>query len=318
MIVAVKVDDGGSERREVRAKAYLRQVRSPDLNAWHGAVDPRTWAALGRISARERATPAELLRAREVIARGRRDGRFLATLPRSGTNWLIALIESSINLHHGLDGDYDLVPDYFVSGDPGWKPRGHRHFWPASLQSVIHAVGTTPTVADPVILGGHYPIVRGTTDLAGSGRPAALVRDLVEAVESQIHKVHRDGSVAQIERVRSMAMESVGFVEHWQAMAARRGSDVLVLRFEDLVADPGTSLQRISDHWSLDLDASSIGTAIELSDRRRMTAKTGDDRTNVRVTIDVPVVDPMLAAVVRDVIRSSSLDGAFGYAPPED
>ena len=89
-------------------------------------------------------------------------------------------------------------------------------------------------------------------------------------------------------------------------------------RFEDLVADPGTCLQRISDHWSLDLDASSIGTAIELSDRRRMTAKTGDDRSNVRVTIDVPAVDPTLAAVVRDVIRSSSLDGAFGYAPPED
>lgn len=272
----------------MRAKAYLRQVRSPDLNAWHGAVDPRTWAALGRIAVRERATPAQLVRAREVISRGRRDGRFLATLPRSGTNWLIALIESSINLHHGLDGDYDLVPNYYVSGDPGWKPRG------------------------------HYPIVRGTTDLAGSGRPVALVRELGAAVESQIHKVQRDGSVAQIERVRSLAMKSVGFVEHWQAMAARRGSDVLVLRFEDLIADPGTSLQRVSDHWSLDLDASAIGQAIELSDRRRMTAKTGDDRTNVRVTIDVPDVDPTLAAVVREVIRSSSLDGAFGYAPLDD
>ena len=207
---------------------------------------------------------------------------------KAEVDWLIALIESSINLHHGLDGDYDLVPNYYVSGDPGWKPRG------------------------------HYPIVRGTTDLAGSGRPVALVRELGAAVESQIHKVQRDGSVAQIERVRSLAMKSVGFVEHWQAMAARRGSDVLVLRFEDLIADPGTSLQRVSDHWSLDLDASAIGQAIELSDRRRMTAKTGDDRTNVRVTIDVPDVDPTLAAVVREVIRSSSLDGAFGYAPLDD
>lgn len=256
-------------------------------------------------------------RAREVVRKGRRDGRFLATLPRSGTNWLVAMVESALNLSHGEDGDYDLVARYFASGDEGWKPRGARHYWPNSMLSLVFAARTSPApIPETVVIGAHFPITHGITDLGASGRPVVLVREPVAAFESLLQKEQRRAPVTP-QRAMALARAFVTYFDYWSEIERRRGGDVLVVRFEDLCVDAAGQLRGIAAHWSLMLSDSTIDRAVELCSRDRMAAKAAGDTSNVRVSLEPASVDPVLLEQGVGIL-SDHLDAPFGYeiVPP--
>jgi hypothetical protein len=230
------------------------------------------------------------------------------------------MLDSAYNLDLGLDGDFDYVPDYWPTGDPGWDPHGRRLVWPVAALSLTHAVqlyGDRPLPEVPV-LGSHYPISRGIHPLDHGGRPVVLVRNPTPAIRSLL--VMRDVTDPAHEHpaVR-MAGNYVRFFHHWaRQLEVDRTGRILLVRYEDLEADPAASVRAISEHWDLGLGDASIANAVALCARERMAAKAGADPRNTRVSSEERApVDPELLARLDRILREE-LRESLGYELPGD
>jgi hypothetical protein len=298
------------------ARRFAREVRTPDLRVWHGVADPRSWSTAAGIRRRLHPSVADMRRVVRIARTGRDGGRYLATLPRSGTNWLSTMLDSAYNLELGLDGDFDYVRDYWPTGDPGWAPHGRRLVWPVAALSLTQAVQRygDRDVPDLPVLGSHFPLTRGIHPLDVGGRPVVLVRHPAPAIRSLVHMRGTDDPEAHERRALRLARDDVRFFAHWaRAIDADRAGRILLVRYEDLTGDPAGELARVSDHWELGLSSGAVAGAVDLCSQAAMAAKAGSDPANTRVRVaEPPPVDERLAERLDAILRDELCD-PLGY-----
>lgn len=110
---------------------------------------------------------------------------------------------------------------------------------------------------------------------------------------------------------------SVGRVERFFSIWEQRLADpatadrTLVLRYEDMRADPAAALVRIGRHWDLDVDAATWAEAAQRCSWDAMAEVAGDRSGTARISLErVELPDDM-----DDAIRSQveGVGTSFGY-----
>lgn len=298
------------------ARAYARSLRSPAQNRWYGDLDPRSWrVALRQARVRHLGT-TDLRRGIEVVRAGRRSGRYLCSLPRSGTNWLLTTLSCAAVLHDGGSGTYHLVPDRTPAGHDEWVVDGPRHWWPAVPTSFANALANSRDVevGHPLWFVSHDPVEQGLIDHRRA-RPVILVRRPLDAARSLAHMVDLDDALHRPNGLDLAFRRVPRYFGVWEHRLADPGfaARALVLRYEELRDDPLDGLLRIDRHWELGIGAATWEEAARRCSWDEM-ARRAEDRTD---THRISVRAAELPVEVTDHLEQlcAPLGRGFGYAP---
>jgi cation:H+ antiporter len=193
----------------------------------------------------------------------------LVTGMNSGTHWVTVMLATAIAKQHGLE-----LPKYF-----SFTAAGHLVGIPSAL---VHRPGI------PAIALSHnhpaaplsWPIVRRLVPIP---RQVVLVRDIREVLISAYVKWMPNREIPFSEFVRGDPTNRrgylcdvwwyVSYLNRWGDVKACAPEETLVVRYEDMVAEPALWLRRMSDHFGLNLGERAIETALMLRDKSAVLAK---------------------------------------------
>jgi len=213
---------------------------------------------------------------------------FLVTGKNSGTHWLKFMLSCALATQYGVPAprhSSGQEADAIIS-HPKWPQRYPRLPKIGSSHSIPSIVFAWPWFAPIVPM---RPIV-------------VLVRDIRSAMTSHYVKWQNEYQVQFAsyvrgdptgERYRADVWWYVHFFNRWGDLARAHPQTVLVVRYEDLQADPGACLRRVATHMRLDLDESSVAAALRVTTRDAMRALL--DPAGREVII--PLADATLTAV---------------------
>ncbi|HWJ64888.1 MAG TPA: hypothetical protein VNS19_23155 [Acidimicrobiales bacterium] len=276
------------------ARAYARSLRRPKSNTWYGDYDPRSWRVAATQIREQHLGIDDVRRAGSILRSARSSGRYLCALPRSGTNWLFAMINGAMSLHHGGDGTFELVPDRTPAGDDEWVFAGPRYGWPALPRGFAMALAKDADrpVGETVFLYGHEPLPQGLLDYRRS-RPVVSVRDPFAAASSLVLKDGLEWTLAEPGRLEAAADRVERFFSVWEQRLAdpATAERSVVLVYEQLREDPLAGLLAVNRLWALGIDQRTWEDAIERCSWRSMEQVVGERRDTMRISlgaVDLP------------------------------
>lgn len=228
---------------------------------------------------------------------------FLATAKNSGTHWLRYMASHAI-AHH-----LNLPPPTHSSGPDSDVFIGHpKH---ARVHPAAPRIGSSHNIPSRLIA----PLVKA--GLVRLPPTVVLVRGIPQALLSYYVKWRDEyplGTLAEFLRrpppgVRKIddAWWFIRFFNRWGELAAALPSRVLVLRFEDLQADPGEGVRRAWAHWGVSLTDADVAAAVAVSGREAV-ARSLDPTYGETI---VPDADKR-EAVALSVEDKAHLAGLFG------
>ncbi|MCB1038630.1 MAG: hypothetical protein KDA94_03715 [Acidimicrobiales bacterium] len=284
-------------------RGYLRSLRSPKSNTWYGDLDPRSWRVVVGQARERHLGIGDLRRGAAIVRATRSSGRYLCTLPRSGTNWLFAMLECGLTLSDGGEGSFVLAPDRTPAGDDEWVFDGARYAWPALPRGLAHALAVDRgrAVGEPTFMYGHEPLPQGLLDYRRC-RPVVTVRDPFSAAASQARKDGVEHLLAEPRRLVSVADRIERFLTVWDRRLAdpSMGSRALVVRYEDLRADPLSNLILIDRHWGLGVDDAVWGEAVARCSWEAMEQAAGTRRDTARISLGATDLPPEMAEYLHE------------------
>jgi hypothetical protein len=218
----------------------------------------------------------------------RRVHGFLVTGKNSGTHWLKFMLSCALAVQHGVP------PPSHSSGRDADAIISHPS-WPQRYPQIPH-IGSSHTIPS---IAFTWPWLTRAVPF----RPVVvLVRDVRSAMASHYVKWQNEYQVPFAdfvrgdpsgERYRADIWWYMHFFNRWGDLARAHPAAVLVVRYEDLKADPEACLRRVAAHMQLDLHDGAIATALRFGGRDAM--RTLLDPTNAEIII--PPDDAALAAV---------------------
>jgi hypothetical protein len=194
---------------------------------------------------------------------------FLATAKNSGTHWLRFMAS------HAIAHRLKLPPPETSSG-------------PRSDAFIGHPKHDRAHVRAPRIGSSHNIPSRLITVAAEAGMlvvppTVVLVRDPREALASYYVKwadAYGLGTFSEFLRRPAPGRKKVDdvwwfvrFFNRWGALAAALPDRVLVLKHEELKADPGAGVRRLWAHWGVRLDSADVAAAVAVSTKQAVAAK---------------------------------------------
>ena len=190
------------------------------------------------------------------------DGNLITGM-NSGTHWVTVMLATAIAKHHGL-----ALPKYFSFTAAG------------DLVGIPSALVRRPGIPAIALSHNHpaaplaWPIVR---KLAPIPKQVVLVRDIREVMISAYVKWFPEREIPFSDFVRGDPTNRRGYLcdvwwymsylNRWGDVKAGAPDETLVVRYEDMVAEPALWLRRISDHFGLALSDRAIETALTLRDK---------------------------------------------------
>ena len=193
----------------------------------------------------------------------------LVTGMNSGTHWVTVMLATAIAKHHGL-----ALPKYFSFTAAG------------DLVGIPSALVRRPGIPAIALSHNHpaaplaWPIVRKLVPIP---KQVVLVRDIREVMVSAYVKWFPEREIPFADFVRGDPTNRRGYLcdvwwymsylNRWGDVKASAPDETLVVRYEDLVAEPAFWLRRISDHFGLDLGDRAIEAALTLRGKDAALAK---------------------------------------------
>jgi Sulfotransferase family/Sodium/calcium exchanger protein len=213
----------------------------------------------------------------------------LVTGMNSGTHWVTVMLATAIAKHHGL-----ALPKYFSFTAAG------------DLVGIPSALVRRPGIPAIALSHNHpaaplaWPIVRKLVPIP---KQVVLVRDIREVMISAYVKWFPEREIPFSDFVRGDPTNRRGYLcdvwwymsylNRWGDVKAGAPDETLVVRYEDMVAEPALWLRRISDHFDLSLTDRAIEAALTFRDKDAVVAKR-DPKDTERV-----VAPPEAKAAVR-------------------
>jgi hypothetical protein len=239
-------------------------------------------------------------------------------MPRSGTNWLIAMLCSGLSIADGNEGRFTLEPHRTLAGDDEWVFDGPRHWWPGLPETLIAALvqDRHVEIGLPLFSVTHDPLEKGFID-ARSARPVVTVREPIAAARSLAHMSDPDWILAEPRRLAAYFGRVPQFFQRWEErlLDPEMRSRMLVITYEDLRRDPAAALVQIAAHWDLPVDPAIWPRAAELCSWDAMAglARERPDTTRISVTRT-----GALPQVIEDHITETctGVGAVFGYESP--
>ena len=194
---------------------------------------------------------------------------FLVSMHQSGTHWLKHMLATAIAARHELPPPRYSHANDFIGGvyDPRMHARGPRL---VSSHSIPHLLLASRWLRRRVRLPPYVVLVR---DIRGS---------LVANYEKW--KQHYGCSFSEFlrgdmsgKRFNNDLWWCMRFCNAWGRIAQRFPEQTLVVRYEDLRADPLPTLMRVDEFWRLQLGAAALMLGVTQSSKERMAAKHDPD-----------------------------------------
>jgi hypothetical protein len=186
---------------------------------------------------------------------------FLVTGKNSGSHWLKFMLSAGLAQLHGLP-----LPSFStgqaaddIIGHPS-RPRRHTGI---PLIGTSHSIPSALHRFVPRFLARRPPIV-------------VMVRDIDAALQSNYRKWHREynappAAFAQGDPAGRRFVADVWWYVHlfnrWGAWAAADPARILIVRYEDLQADPALWVPRVASHLGLGFDAAARATALSFTSK---------------------------------------------------
>jgi hypothetical protein len=237
---------------------------------------------------------------------------FLVTAKNSGTHWLRHM------LSHALAAHFDLPPPEKSSGEASDDFIGHPRRpprWPGTPR-----IGSSHNIPSRLLAS---PALRR---IAPQPPTVVLVRDLKEALLSFYVKWKDDYGVTLAEfvhgdpsgkRFRGDVWWYVQFFNVWGEIARRFPEQTLVVRYEDLQADPAGVIARIGRHYGIGFGETALEKAVAVSGRDAVKSKLDAEGQRVvsdtsrRAAIRYTAEDHAVLDAILD--RRLKYDFGYGY-----
>jgi cation:H+ antiporter len=196
------------------------------------------------------------------------DGNLITGM-NSGTHWVTVMLATAIAKHHGL-----ALPKYFSFTAAG------------DLVGIPSALVRRPGIPAIALSHNHpaaplaWPILRKLVPIP---KQVVLVRDIREVMVSAYVKWFPEREIPFSDFVRGDPTNRRGYLcdvwwymsylNRWGDVKAGAPDETLVVRYEDMVAEPALWLRRISDHFELNLSDRAIEAALTLRDKDAANAR---------------------------------------------
>jgi hypothetical protein len=237
---------------------------------------------------------------------------FLVTAKNSGTHWLRFMLSAAIAHHTGLPApEHSSGPnsDTFI-GHPKHAPK-HPTAPRIGSSHNIPSRAIAPQVAAGVL--SLPPLV-------------VLVRDPREALASYFVKwreAYDLGSLPEFLRRPAPGKRKIDdvwwfirFFNRWGEVAQVLPERVMIVRHEDVAADPGAAVRRIWAHWGVELTDADVAAAVAISDRKSLARKLdpsyGEAIVPDRARREAATLSPVDEAYLAELFRRH-LKHSFGY-----
>jgi hypothetical protein len=235
----------------------------------------------------------------------------------SGTHWLKYMLSHALAAQHGLP------PPRHSSGPTADDFIGHPR-WP-QRHDALPRIGSSHNLPSRLFAWGP---VRRCFDLPPT---VVLVRDVKQAMLSHYVKWRHKLDLPLSDYVRTALPGRrkltdvwwyLEFFNRWGAMAQAYPDKIAIVRYEDLLAEPVTTLYRVVDHYRLLLDDAAIQAALAAADRARMRQRLdpGDDAAIIpgdeaRTSVQLDAEDD--AYLTRVLAEHLKFEFGYGYAQSE-
>lgn len=188
--------------------------------------------------------------------------RALATLPRSGVNYMLLVFNIALDIAQGGTGDYyyqqkDWKSNYNIQASFDWRTPVKR------LRS-----GDT-YFRNPIIFHTNVPYHQIENLQKANMRTVVVVRNLFNQLESRLFHMGYNAS-NQDEFLRAGYVDlSIGFFNSWGKFL--QNHDAFLVKYEDIIQDPYEAIKNILHFWEgFDLPESSIRIAIARCSKEEM------------------------------------------------
>lgn len=236
---------------------------------------------------------------------------FMVTAKNSGTHWLKYLISNTLatelNLPRPRYASGRSANDFV--GNPKWP-----HKYPQAPR-----IGSSHNLPSSFL--GIWPIFRALR----LPPVVVLVRDIEQAMLSHYVKWREESglSLSDYVRVRPPGRKGVAdiwwyidFFNRWGQFSARYPDRILVLRYEDLRAEPARWLDVVLRHYRIKVKPSSINAAVAASRREVMRRELDPNAGELIIPEDRDRVSVSFSEEDRALIRAllaKHLKHSFGY-----
>jgi hypothetical protein len=225
--------------------------------------------------------------------------RLCVTLPRSGHNYTLRIINSAWDIAQGGTGEY-----YYDEEKAVWKP--------AYLQAAfdwrtpVKKVRTDSLKLErPIIFHSHLPYHHIENFQKKNMRIVVLVRNIFDQLESLfvLHKGHNTLEQKQDEFISEGYVDmSIGFYNSWGKFLERHNS--LLVKYEKLIQNPCETVKSISDFCGLNLPESSIQAAVAKCSREKMLKRIPQNQLQKNPRVSIKSHNGIFSDAAVEFIRS--------------
>ena len=241
--------------------AHIRNDIPRDIRRYlHTYIKPSCWLVVH---------PAYLVKGIRIFKRSLKNKRYMSTLPRSGTNYIIPLLTSACDIAAGGTGEYRYVDDAWVFDV--------EMVYPSVLHNFVEVLKKDVPVSPNFFMFAHHPVQKTNMFNVESMKVVFTVRKILDQLESWLLHTFNYSS-AQEEFIRKGYVErTIGYFNYWGDFISDPNKvadkDYVCIRYENLVSDPLANLTRITRLWDLEIGESALQSAVNLCSRERMISK---------------------------------------------
>lgn len=205
-------------------------------------------------------------------------------MPRSGTNYLYALLSAMDQASRREKVDYGFEVDPF-SGLGKWDfdlenriPNNLLHFQQRLL------TGGLDKLSPHFFVLSHYPAIRWETLFPiWRMKPVVVVRHPFHAAESLYLYFKKDKNNQNASFVQEKADIIVRFFNFW----GKARNNYLLVRYEDLVSEPVEVIKKIYGYWGIPFHYEKASYAADACKRREMISKIPSEQRNTNKRVSV-------------------------------
>lgn len=299
----------GSNRIHVQTKPRLRGPV-----AISHEYKPQTWLKVAASVGRGDLSPSQGWTGLRVLHTARKNHRFLASLGRSGSHYLFALLTCAADIDQGFDGDYRYEDFRWVHRNKLWHYPRNRLFWRGMQENY--------SFNENSFFWDHFP-PNPTPDLVdlSSAKAIFTVRNIADSLASWLE--HLDDTESQnLQAHRRFIDGLIEYFNFWGDHVSDKtpGKDYRCIRYEELTVNPMDEILGIKDFWSLNLSESSLRKSVEICSAEKMRAKIPsgmeESKSNLRISAGggrKRALPDETTAYLRGAI-SGDLRHGFGYS----
>lgn len=213
--------------------------------------------------------PAYLVKGVRIFTRSFKNKRYMSTLPRSRTGYIISLLTIACDIAAGGTGEYRYVDDAWVFDV--------EMAYPSVLHNFVEVLKKDVPVSPNFFMFAHHPVQKTNMFSVDSMKIVFTVRNIHDQLESWLLHTFGDGS-AQEEFIRQGYVEkTIDHFNYWGDFISNPNKvvdkDHVCVRYEDMISDPLANLFRIVRLWDLEIGESALQSAVNLCSRERMVSK---------------------------------------------